>query len=64
MSQREAFHQIWGRRVVSFSLYTLLGALAFASAPLLLLGAGIYDAVQGTPGWPRVRAVLFFLLYL
>lgn len=64
MTQREALHQIWGRRLLSFSLYSLLGAFAFGLSPLLLLGAGIYDALQGGRGWPRVRALLFFLLYL
>lgn len=64
MSQREALHQIWGRRVASFSLYGLLGTLAFALSPLLLVAAGLYDALRGGRPWPRVRALLFFLLYL
>lgn len=64
MSEREPLHKIWGRRLLSFSLYSLLGLFAFGLSPLLLLAAVLYDGVKGTPGWPRVRAVLFFLLYL
>ena len=64
MSQREAFHQIWGRRLVSFTLYSLLGSFAFALAPLLLIGALATDIVTAAMSWPRVRATVFFLLYL
>ena len=64
MSQREAFHQIWGRRLLSFTLYSLLGTFAFALAPLLLIGALAYDVITGAKGWPKVRATVFFLLYL
>ena len=46
MSQREAFHQIWGRRLVSFTLYSLLGSFAFALAPLLLIGALATDIFE------------------
>lgn len=64
MSQREGILQIWSRRALSFSLYTLLAAVAFAGAPLFLAVAAAYDLVKGGRPWPRVRAFAFFLLYL
>lgn len=56
---------IWARRAISVPLYLVLAAVAFGGAPLWLFAAAVVDVATGAMRrFPRVRALLFFGVYL
>jgi len=68
VQQREGFASAWlgkwKRRAVSIPMYGLMWLMVTALSPLILPALMVFDLMTGDMRLPRMRAMLFFILYL
>jgi 1-acyl-sn-glycerol-3-phosphate acyltransferase len=64
-SPAEPWHQVWGRRAISFTAYGILASLVLGLAPLWVAGVALMDVLAGDARrFPRMRALACVAVYL